>query len=196
MENSILSLLSKEEQSLIEVHHYKKDEIIFKEGEVCNNVSIIVKGIVDIVSYSFSGKEIVFNSLKKNDLFGNNLLFSSTPKYKGNVTSRSDSTIVFISKNNLLKLFESNQEFLLRYLNIQSDNGKALNNRIRLLSYDSAFERLDYYLFINNGSIEFKSVSSLASLLNLKRETLSRLISKLEKENVIRRSPHHISKIS
>lgn len=196
MENSILSLLNKQEQSLLEIKHFKKGTTIFNEGERCENISIIVKGNIDIISYSFSGKEIVFNSLIKNQIFGNNLLFSSDPSYKGNVISKSDSTIVFISKDNLLKLFQTNQKFLIEYMRIQSDFGKSLNNRIKLLSYDSALERLEYYLFINNNVISFKSVSSLATILNLKRETLSRLLSKLEKENVIKRSLNQIIKLN
>lgn len=194
MENSILSLLNKQEQSLLEIKHFKKNTTIFNEGERCENISIIVKGNIDIISYSFSGKEIVFNSLIKNQIFGNNLLFSSDPSYKGNVISKSDSTIVFISKDNLLKLFQTNQKFLIEYMRIQSDFGKSLNNRIKLLSYDSALERLEYYLCINNNAVSFKSVSSLAAILNLKRETLSRLLSKLEKENVIKRSLNQITK--
>lgn len=196
MENNILSSLNKKERELLKICHYKKGSTIFKEGEECNNVAIIVKGEIRIVSYSFFGKEIVFNVLRKNDLFGNNLLFSSDPTYKGDVISETDSTIVLIAKDDLLKLFNSNQNFLLDYMRIQSDFGKNLNSRIKLLSHDSAYERLDYYLFINNNEIKFKSVASLASILGLKRETLSRLLSKLEKENVIKRSLHQINKIN
>ena len=106
------------------------------------------------------------------------------------------SIVVSIKKDNLITLLSSNKEFLKEYLKIQSDFGKSLNSRIKLLSIDSALERFEYYLFINKGEIEFKTVTSLATELGLKRETLSRLISKLEKENVIKRSLHHISKIN
>lgn len=196
MENNILSLLSKEERQLVEIKQFKKGDVIFREKENCQSISIIIKGNVDIVSYSFSGKEIVFNSLAKNQIFGNNLLFSSEPFYKGDVISRNDSTIVFINKENLIKILSTNADFLKEYLRVQSDFGKNLNNRIKLLSYDSAHERLDFYLFTNGNTITFKSISSLALLLNLKRETLSRLVSKLEKENVIRHSHHSITKIN
>ena len=195
MEKNILSLLTKEERTLLQVKSFKKNEIIFKEGEHCDNVAIISDGHVQIVSYSFSGKEVVFNSLSKNQIFGNNLIFSSDPTYKGNVISLDKTTIVFIKKDNLITLLSSNKDFLQEYLKIQSDFGKHLNSQIKLFSIDSAKERFEYYLFSHSGEIEFRTISSLANELNLKRETLSRLISKLEKENVIKRSLHHISKI-
>lgn len=195
MENNILSYLSKEQRQLIKVVHYKKNEVVYKEGEHCDSIAIIIDGTIQIVSYSFSGKEVIFNTLKKNQIFGNNLLFSSDPTYKGDVISTSKSTLVIIKKNDLITLLSSNQEFLKEYLKIQSDFGKYLNSQIKLFSIDSALERFEYYLFSNKGEIEFKTITSLANQLNLKRETLSRLISKLEKENVIQRSPHKIIKI-
>ena len=191
MEN-ILSLLTKDERKLLNVESFKKNQIIFKENEQCDSIGILIEGKVQIISYSFSGKEVVFNVLEKNQIFGNNLLFSSNPLYKGNVISLSKSTIVFIKKDNLITLLSSNKKFLEEYLRIQSDFGKHLNSRIKLFSIDSAKERFEYYIFLNKGEIRFKTITSLANELNLKRETLSRLISKLEKENVISRSPHHI----
>lgn len=196
MEKNILSLLEKEERKLLSVRSYNKNDVLHREGETCEEITIVSEGKIKIVSYSFSGKEIVFNELGKNQIFGNNLLFSSEPNYKGNVVSVDKSIVVTIKKDDLITLLSSNKEFLKEYLKIQSDFGKSLNSRIKLLSIDSALERFEYYLFTNKGEIDFKNVTTLASELGLKRETLSRLISKLEKENVIKRSLHHISKIS
>ena len=196
MENNILSLLDKEERQLVSVRSYNKNDVLHREGDKCEEITIVSEGKIKIVSYSFSGKEIIFNELGKNQIFGNNLLFSSEPNYKGDVISVDKSIVVSIKKDNLITLLSSNKEFLKEYLKIQSDFGKSLNSRIKLLSIDSALERFEYYLFINKGEIEFKTITSLATKLGLKRETLSRLISKLEKENVIKRSLHHISKIN
>jgi len=196
MENNILSLLEKEERKLLSVRSYNKNDVLHREGETCEEITIVSEGKIKIVSYSFSGKEIVFNELGKNQIFGNNLLFSSEPNYKGDVVSVDKSIVVTIKKDDLITLLSSNKEFLKEYLKIQSDFGKSLNSRIKLLSIDSALERFEYYLYINKGEVDFKSVTTLASELGLKRETLSRLISKLEKENVVERSLHHISKIN
>lgn len=196
MEKNILSLLEKEERKLLSVRSYNKNDVLHREGETCEEITIVSEGKIKIVSYSFSGKEIVFNELGKNQIFGNNLLFSSEPNYKGDVVSVDKSIVVTIKKDDLITLLSSNKEFLKEYLKIQSDFGKSLNSRIKLLSIDSALERFEYYLFINKGEVDFKNVTTLASELGLKRETLSRLISKLEKENVIKRSLHHISKIN
>jgi len=129
-------------------------------------------------------------------MFGNNLIFSDEPSYKGDVIALKDSTIVLIKKENLETILRSNKEFLVSYLNIQSNFGKKLNSTIKMLSFSSAEERFLFYLHENKGTINYHSVADLADILHLKRETLSRLLTNLEKENVIQRSPHKIVKLN
>ena len=195
MEKNILSLLSKEEQSLLEVKSVVKGAYLHREGELCSKVSIVVSGGVKIASMHYSGSEVIFNILEKGDILGINLIFSDEPVYKGDVVAIKDSTIVSISKENLTKLLQCNKEFLVAYLNVQSNFGKKLNSTIKMLSMSSAEDRLLFYLHENKDEINYHTITDLADILNLKRETLSRLLTKLEKENIIRRSPHHIYKL-
>ena len=196
MKNNILSLLSKEEQQLLEVKSVDRGTYLFREGELCSKVSIVVSGGVKIASTHYSGSEVVFNILESGEIFGNNLIFSDQPVYKGDVIAIKDSTIVSISKENLTKILQSNKEFLIAYLNVQSNFGKKLNSTIKMLSMSSAEDRFMFYLHENKGEISYHTVADLADILNLKRETLSRLLTKLEKENVVKRSPHKISKLN
>ena len=196
MKNNILSLLSKEEQKLLEVKDVDRGTYLFREGELCSKVSIVVSGGVKIASTHYSGSEVIFNILESGDIFGNNLIFSDNPVYKGDVVAINDSMIVSISKDNLTNLLQCNKKFLIAYLNIQSNFGKKLNSTIKMLSMSSAEDRFMFYLRENQDEINYRSVTDLAEILNLQRETLSRLLTRLEKENVIKRSPHKISKLN
>ena len=100
-----------------------------------------------------------------------------------------------LKAQNLEYLLQSNREFLLVYLNIQSNFGKKLNSTIKMLSFSSAEERFLFYLHENKGEISYHTITELADILHLKRETLSRVLTSLEKENAIKRSPHKISKL-
>ena len=196
MKNNILSLLTKDEQKLLEVKGLKRGEFLFREGELCTRIAIVVSGEVKISSMNYSGTEVVFNVLEKGEIFGNNLIFSDDQAYKGDVVALKDSTIVLIKKENLENILQSNKEFLLAYLNIQSNFGKKLNSTIKMLSFASAKDRFNYYLHESKGEINYRTVTELADILHLKRETLSRVLTLLEKENAIRRSPHKIIKIN
>ena len=196
MKNNILSLLSKEEQKLLEVKSVDRGAYLFREGELCSKITIVVSGGVKIASMHYSGSEVVFNILESGEIFGNNLIFSDQPVYKGDVIAIKDSTFVSISKENLTNILQSNKEFLVAYLNIQSNFGKKLNSTIKMLSMSSAEDRFMFYLHENKDEISYHTITDLADILNLKRETLSRLLTGLEKENIIRRSLHHISKVN
>lgn len=192
MENNILQNLTKTEKEFVIIKTVAKNTTLFREGEKCESIAIVVSGEIKISSFSFKGEELIYNILKKNEVFGNNLIFSDDPFYKGDVIATKESVVVSLNRINLLNLLQSNKDFLLSYLNVQSNFGKKLNSTIKMLSYSSAEERFRFYLFQNGGEITYDSVTSLAGVLQIKRETLSRLLTKLEKENVIQRSPHQI----
>ena len=196
MKNNILQALTKEEQRLLEVKSLNRGEFLFREGQLCTQVAIVVSGQVKISSMNYSGSEVIFNVLENGEMFGNNLIFSDNPTYKGDVIALKDSVVVLINKENLENILQCNREFLLTYLNIQSNFGKKLNSTIKMLSFASAEERFKFYLHENNNEISFHTITELADILHLKSETLSRVLTKLEKENAIKRSPHKIVKLN
>lgn len=178
---------------MVKGYQIAKGNVIYHEGDVCENVGIIISGKVDIVSYSFQGKEMVINSLKAGDIFGINLLFSSNPIYRGDVIAKEKCVIAFINKENLIYLLQNNRDFLDQYLQIQSDFGKSLNARIQLLSFPNAEERLFYFASKNNGVIIFKNVTSLAATIGVQRETLSRLLTNLIERHLIKKEKGKIT---
>ena len=193
MKIALLNVLSKKEHKLVQGYQVVKNSIIYHEGDLCENIGIVVSGKIDIVSYSFEGKEQIINSLKAGDIFGNNLLFSSEPVYRGDVIAKEKSVIAFINKEDLIYLLQNNQDFLNLYLKAQSDKAKALTARIQLLSFTNAEERLFYYASKNNGVIVFKNVTTLAATIGVQRETLSRLLTSLIKRHLIKKEKGKIT---
>ena len=193
MKIPLLQVLSKKEHKLVNGYQVTKNSIIAHEGDVCENIGIIVSGKIDIVSYAFEGKEMLLNSLKAGDIFGNNLIFSSDPVYRGDVIAKEKCVIAFINKENLVFLLQNNQDFLKLYLQAQSDFGKSLNARIQLLSFTNAEERLFYYASKNDNVIIFKNVTALAAQIGIQRETLSRLLTSLVNRHLIKKEKGKIT---
>lgn len=192
---SIFNTLNENEKKLLKHRFFRKDEIAFYEGSLCTSICVVLNGSFDIVSYSYKGKEIHYNSINKGEMFGNNLLMSSEPYYRGNVVAKVDSEIAIIEQPTFLYLMKNNESFLKEYLMIQSEFGKSLNAKIKLLSFPLAIERLNYYFLMNDGTIKFKYISSLAETLNITREVLSRLLSSLEKQGKINRYKNKIEQV-
>ena len=193
MKIPLLQVLNKKEHKLVNGYQVTKNSVINHEGDICENIGVIVSGKVDIVSYAFKGKEMLLNSLKAGDIFGNNLIFSSDPVFRGDVIAKEKCVIAFINKENLMFLLQNNQEFLKLYLQAQSDFGKSLNARIQLLSFTNAEERLFYYASKNDNIITFKNVTTLAATIGIQRETLSRLLTSLVKRHQIKKEKGKIT---
>lgn len=188
----ILDYLNNNEKELIKYLDVSDNKVLFHEDDKCLCVGIVVKGQVKISTFLNNGNEVIYNTLNVDQMFGNNLIFSNQPYYRGDVKADKGSRIALIYKDDLIKILKSNEEFLFAYLNIQSEFTKTLNSNIKLLSIANAKERLIYYLHINNNKIEFKTISELAKNLYLERETLSRTISKMIKDKLIYRDNNKI----
>ena len=191
----IIDLLTNEEKKKVKFIRFKEGETLFYENDVCNNLGIVTQGELKISSFTFEGNEIIYNRLLVGSIFGNNLLFSSDNKYRGDVKATKSGMAALISKDNLVSILMNNEKFLLAYLSIHSEFTKSLNTKIKLLTFLNAKERFLYYLFINNNHIKYQSVTSLAKSLYISREATSRLISSLVDEGKIIKKDHEITLI-
>ena len=193
--NDLLKTLTSEQLKEVKIVNLQKEEILFGEGDLCECVGIVIEGEIEITSYSYTGNEIIFNRLMPGMVFGNNLVFSSDPHYKGSVIAKKPAKVGLIYIKSLISILKSNDEFIILYLQYQSDTAKQLNAKIKLLSLPGAEERFLYYLHTKSGQIEYQSITHLAATLSLQRETLSRLITKLIKNKRIVKTKHTIKAI-
>lgn len=163
----------------------ERNQTLFFEGDECKKTGIIISGKISIISYFSDGKEVIYSELGKDQMFGNNLIFSSEPLYRGDVVAMEKSVIYYVSKDELIKALSSSPEFLEMYLKQQSDFSKTLNFKIKLLTIGNARDRILYYLTFHNKQITYKSVTKLAKELYLTRESISRTMYKMAKDGEI-----------
>lgn len=194
--NNLLNLLTKEEyKNYVEIKNYYKNDIVFSEGILCNYIGIILEGKIIISTITCNNNEEIINLITSNQVFGNNLIFSDSPYFLGNIISESNSKIAFISKINLKKIFKENDEFLYAFLGLISNQVLIEKNKNKLLVHKNIRDRLLYYFDIEKkkkGHIKIKSLADLARILSLPRPSVSREIYKLIKENIIEYSNKEI----
>lgn len=186
---NILDLLTEEQiYKYIEYKDYKKNEIIFSEGIICNYIGIVIEGSIIISTITYNDNEEIINIINKNKIFGNNLIFSKSPIFLGDIVSLVNTKIAFISKNNLKLLFKENEDFLYKYLEILSSQVIEEKQKSKLLLHKNIRDRILYYFNDEQkkkGLIKIKSVAELARTLSLPRPSVSREINKLIRENII-----------
>jgi signal-transduction protein with cAMP-binding, CBS, and nucleotidyltransferase domain len=69
----LLDCLPEKEKKSMPVKKFGRGEILFHEDMVCKGIGILISGRVKIVSYSFSGGEIVYKRLSEGEMFGANV---------------------------------------------------------------------------------------------------------------------------
>ena len=186
---------------ILESSNYKpksfpKGTVIFHEGETCYSIGLVKSGFIRIQSYSSQGNEIVYNEVSQNQFFGNHLIFSDDPYYRGDVVAIEDSLIFLIDRNEFQKLIQGNKEFFKEFMKTESEFVKRLNQHIQILTLSNAEERFLFYLNAHHGKVSYRSITALAQSIHLERETLSRLLSSLEKRHLIRRLSHQIISVN
>lgn len=166
---------------------YKSKEIIFKEGSPCKYVCFILDGEVEISTLSYNGSQEVISLVGKNEFFGQYILFQPNSKYLGDVQAKGPVKLIKISKASLLEYLSKDKELLEAYIAIISNESFNIKQQVKLLSHKNALDRVIFYLDLisKNNICIIDSVSSLAKEVNLPRETVSRILSKLEKEKYL-----------
>lgn len=169
---------------------YKKGEIIKNEGDVCSSIGIIISGSISIVNITFENKEFLINSLTEGEMFGENLIFLENNLYPGTILCNQNTLIIYISKNNFIKLIQEDLGFATYYFSYISNSFFDLQSRVKILSQTSIKDKFLFYLknqmlLTNKNFVIIKSQSNLAKYLNIPRPSLSRTISELIKEGII-----------
>lgn len=183
---NILNYLTENELKYVKTVEFKKGDILFYEEDKCNEVGIIAYGELEIATTLPTGEKVVYNRMKKDDVWGSNLLFSSKPFYKGDVSALAEGKAYLIMENDLKRFLKENDVFLTNYLKAQGEFAMKLNYRIKLLSIPGAKERIMFALEnTQSGQMHIKSVTIFSELLGLTREATSRAITKLVDEGFI-----------
>ena len=135
------------------------------------------------------GNEQIFNYLRAPQIYGNNLIFASSKIYLGDILANDDIALYRIYENDILSFVSTNRQFLKLYLNVIADKSMELSKRLRVMSIQNVTKRLLLFIDMknkgNNGVYHIKSITNLARELSLPRETVSRAINSLVKEEKI-----------
>lgn len=102
---------------------FRKKKEIFSEGDQPEWFYILVSGKVKITKLSHDGREIILELISPPDFFGGFAVLKGF-KYPANAFAMEDSTIVRISRNNLMKIID-------RFPNVMYDIMSNLGDRMR-----------------------------------------------------------------
>ncbi len=168
--------------------YYKKNDIIFNEGDICTHIGLVESGNITISTYTYNEKEYQINSISENGIFGQFIIFNNT-HFLGTAIATKNTTVIYISKNELLDLLQ-NKIFSENYLTIISNINLRIQEKIKLLSQKEIRDKI-MFLLLENKKLTGKSIyffetkEQLALYLNITRPSLSRELSNMKKDKLI-----------
>lgn len=170
---------------------YDKGKIIFVEGDDCNGFYIVAAGKVKIYKVSLEGKEQIFHIYGPGNPFGEVPVFSGQ-KFPANAQTILKSHLLFFPRTAFIGLISDNPSLALNMLAILSMRLRQFTVQIENLSLKEVPGRLaSYLLYLANEQEQEDFVAltiskgQLASLLGTIPETLSRILAKMNKQNLI-----------
>ena len=175
--------------------------VLFRRGDPCVGVHVIVVGRVKLALLAPAGAEKVVEILGPGQSFGEPVMFIGMP-HMLHAEALADSLLLLIHKTAILEAIGRNPEFAQRMLNELSLRLYHLVADIESYTLKSATERVTGYLLAalpDDASpgwpaeiVLAASKSVLASRLNITREHFSRILHELSQAGLIRVSGRSI----
>ena len=173
------------------ISNYTKEDIIFQEDESCNNLGLILDGNVEIQKIDSNGKVLAVANFNKSDIFGELLIFSDHNKFPMTIVSKSNSTILHIAKESVVKLCQSETNFLYAYLKLVSNKAFILNQKLKEVTLKTIRQQIIEFLLQQaneQASDEIQinmTKKEWADKIGVQRPSLSRELIKMKEEGLI-----------
>lgn len=155
---------------------YKKGELFIKEGELCNSIGFLNKGIARVY-YVIDGKEITsyFNTSNRNMFVCSFTSFLSRKPSFENVHFLEDSELLILDFNQLQELYDKSPN-IQRMGRLMAEYNYVLSmERIYSLQHAPAIDRYNHLLKIYPGLMNQIPHHYIASYLGITPESLSRI---------------------
>lgn len=185
-------------QSLIgEIVSFEEGKIIFLEGDNLDYVYLIQEGYIKVSKTFPGGEERIFDILGENDFVGLVAVLKEDKEYIATAQALSNTVVKKISSKEIMKSFHSNESFKdlcfkctvtrtnLFQSHLFNTTSAHLEDKIMItLEYLTkkfgTYSKGEYIL-----SLPF-SKTTLASIIGVRRETLSRKLTEMQKMNILK----------
>lgn len=181
--------------SHVVTRNHPANQVILLENDWGGSVYFILEGWVKIRTYNQDGKEVTLNILGTGEVFGEMAAMDEVPR-STDVITLTPTKISSIPAQDFLQIVYAEPLAGVRLAQLMSKRLRQVNRRLRLREADSVSRVADTLLFLAEGQgkegkqgTEIPNLPhrELSSLSGLARETVTRVLTKLEKKGLIQR---------
>ena len=181
--------------NVAKTRRYAKDDVIFHADESGDVFCLIREGQVKVTMISPEGKEIILSMLGPGDFFGEMALLDDEPR-SATVVATEPLEVVTIWRKDFLQILSENFSITKKVLGELSKRLRSASNRIESLATMDVYGRLARFFLdlakdsgkpLDNGyvAVTRPTHQAIANMIGTSRETVSRLIHDLMKQNLL-----------
>lgn len=188
------------------VRRAARGEVLFRVGDPCDELHAVISGQVKLFALAPNGQEKVIELISPNQTFAEALMFTNKP-YIVNAQALSETTILTVKRQAIMREIESDHRFALRMLAGISRKMHGLIHDVESYTLRSGLQRVISYLLHDetpalpcthqalqgHRTVTLPvSKATLASRLSLTPEYFSRVLHELIEEGLIEVDKRHI----
>ncbi|GGB07215.1 MULTISPECIES: response regulator [Mucilaginibacter] len=180
------------------VRLFKKDQVIYYDGDKGNGLYLILKGRVKTVKLANDGRELMTAIHSAEEYLGVNAMLSNEA-YTDTATTLEDSQLCLIPKDQLDNLLNLYPDIAREFIKLLSNHIRDREEQLLQLAYNSVRKRMAdtlVRLHKQQGG-DFKiSREDLAAMAGVATETVSRTLTDFKDENLIDKKGSQITVLS
>ena len=181
--------------TVAKTRRYAKDDVVFHADESGDVFCLIREGQVKVTMISPEGKEIILSLLGPGDFFGEMALLDDEPR-SATVVATETLELVTIWRSDFLQILAENFSITKKVLAEISRRLRNASNRIESLATMDVYGRLARFFLdlakdsgkvLDNGyvAVTRPTHQAIANMIGTSRETVSRLIHDLMRQNLL-----------
>ncbi len=197
---SITSCLSDDELNFMletgEVRLVEKNQFIFKQGDVSNEVFFLINGVIKITSNTNDGREVIKMMLHPKSILSEQSIAGEEFRDNNAVVMTADATVLAVKVNIIKHLIRTNPELAFCIVDFIGKKLKYTEDRLESLALNDARERIVQFLRLNAQSfgqaIGFEVLlkhdftqQDIANFTGTSRQTVTTVMNDLKKNNQI-----------
>ena len=173
-----------------DIKEYKKGSLIYNNLNECLGMTKVITGKIRVYIMSNEGREINLFEVKDREccVISASCIINKN-NFKTNIIAEQDSTIIVISNRILKSILENNIHVRCYVYEIMNNRMSEILILMQNMLFNDLSKRLSEYLikiYEKNNNVEVTiTQEEIAKNIGASREGVSRMLKKLEKENLI-----------
>ncbi len=188
-----LDILTSGQKESLKLKHLKKGDILYREGDQPHGLYFLQKGLLGLTMLSESGAESLVRIFPEQSFCGHRSLIAQE-EYHASAVALKACEILFIEAQAANKLLLENNELLMFFSRCLARDLKIAESRFNDMIGKRAYQRVvDSIVFLKHKNSQFPwTRREIGEFCGVKMETVSRILSELEENGLIKKEGRSI----